>query len=118
MSSHNLFVHPWYTILHQVDNQYTCQITTWAAFSYKNELHRVPTRVWLGKRREYVHRACTSSLRACPPPMWVCVREIQRQMACVFVSVFCWGGDFVKVFVGICVDDISNKILTHAMCVK
>ena len=28
-----------------------------------------------------------------------------------------WGVDFVNVFVGICVDDISNKIL-HAMCVK
>ena len=40
-------------------------------------------------------------------------------MACLFVSVFCFegGGDFVNVFVGICVDDISNKIL-HAMCVK
>ena len=38
-------------------------------------------------------------------------------MACAFVSVFCLGGgevDFVNVFVGICVDDISNKIL-HAM---
>ena len=41
----------------------------------------------------------------------------------MFVSVF-WGWgegdggvDFVNVFVGICVDDISNKIL-HAMCVK
>ena len=35
------------------------------------------------------------------------------------MSVFCFGGevDFVNVFVGICVDDISNKIL-HAMCVK
>ena len=32
-------------------------------------------------------------------------------MACAFVS------DFVNVFVGICVDDISNKFL-HAMCVK
>ena len=43
-------------------------------------------------------------------------------MACAFVSIFCFflgvgGGDFVNVFVGICVDDISNKIL-HAMCVK
>ena len=39
-------------------------------------------------------------------------------MACAFVSVFVLGGgDFVNVFVGICVDDISNKIL-HAMCVK
>ena len=31
--------------------------------------------------------------------------------------MFFVGGDFVNVFVGICVDDISNKIL-HAMCVK
>ena len=44
-------------------------------FSYRNELHRVPARVWLGKRREYVRRACTSSLRARPPPTWVCVRD-------------------------------------------
>ena len=43
--------------LHLVDNQYTCQITTWAAFSYRNELHRVPARVWLGTKREYVHGA-------------------------------------------------------------
>ena len=44
-------------------------------FSYRNELHRVPAWVWLGKRREYVRHACTSSLRARPPPTWVCVRE-------------------------------------------
>ena len=55
--------------LHLVDNQYTCQVTTWAAFSYRNELHRVPARVWLGKRQEYVRRVCTSSLRARPPPI-------------------------------------------------
>ena len=61
--------------LHLVDNQYTCQITMWAAFSYRNELHRVPARMWSGKRREYVRRACTSSLRARPPPTWVCVRD-------------------------------------------
>ena len=100
--------------LHLVDNQYTCQITTWAALSYRNELHRVPARVWLGKRREYVRRACTSSLRACPPPTWVCVRDTN----CVLECFLFWGEvDFVNVFVGICVDDISNKIL-HAVCVK
>ena len=47
-------------------------------FSYRNELHRGPARVWLGKRREYVHRACTSSLCARPPPTCVCVRERDR----------------------------------------
>ena len=36
---------------------------------------------------------------------------------CVRECFLFWGGDFVNVFVGICVDDISNKIL-HAMCVK
>ena len=52
--------------------------------------------------------------------MYRCVweRYKPREMACAFVSVFCYGGDFVNVFVGICVDDISNKNLTHAMCVK
>ena len=44
-------------------------------FSYRNELHCVPARVWLGKRREYVRRACTSSLRARPPPTWVYGRD-------------------------------------------
>ena len=38
-------------------------------------------------------------------------------MACAFVSVFLGEVDLMNVFVGICVDDISNKIL-HAMCVK
>ena len=27
------------------------------AFSYRNELHRVPMRVWLGTKHEYVHGA-------------------------------------------------------------
>ena len=70
-----LFTHGRRSSLHQVDNQYTCQITTWAAFSYRNELHHVPARVWLGKRREYMRRACTSSPRARPPPTWVCERD-------------------------------------------
>ena len=43
---------------------YTRQIITWAAFSYRNELHRVPARVWPGTGREYVRPACTSSLGA------------------------------------------------------
>src|SRR3954464_11677557 len=73
--------------IHLVDNQYTCQITTWAAFLYRNELHRVPARVWLGKRWEYVHRACTSSLRARPPPTWACVRDTNRFREC-----FLFGG--------------------------
>ena len=58
-------------------------------FSYRNELHRVPARVWLGKRREYVRRACTSSLRARPPPTWVCVRDTNRVRECF---LFCGGG--------------------------
>ena len=103
--------------LHQVDNQYTCQITMWAAFSYRNELHHVPARVWLGKRREYVRRSCTSSLRARPPPTWVCVRDTNRVRECFLF----WGGggvgvDFVD-YLWEYVDGISNKFL-HAMCVK
>ena len=50
----------------------------------------------------------------------MCVRDTNLDKWLVrFVSVFCFGGevDFVNVFVGICVDDISNKFL-HAMCVK
>ena len=57
-------VYAWYTTLLQVNNRYTRQLITWAAFSYRNELHRVPARVWPGTRREYVCPACTSSLGA------------------------------------------------------
>ena len=32
--------------------------------------------VWLGKKRDYVHHACTSSLRARPPPMCVWERDM------------------------------------------
>ena len=70
----------------------------------------------MGVRAPCVHlfSSCTS-----PTYVGVCERERYkpREMACEFVSVFVMGGDFVNVFVGICVDDISNKIL-HAMCVK
>ena len=64
---------------------------------------------------------CMHLFSSCTSPTYVgvCERYKPRQMACAFVSVFCLGEgvDFVNVFVGICVDDISNKIL-HAMCVK
>ena len=63
-----------------------------------------------------MRRACTSSLRARPPPTWVCVRDTNRVRECfLFCGGVGWGVDFVNVFVGICVDDMSNKIL-HAMC--
>ena len=104
--------------LHEVDNQYTCQITTWAAFFVQKCAPPCTARVWLGKRRKYVRRACTSSLCARSPPTWVCVRDTNRIRECFLF----WGGGgvggwFRELFVGICVDDISNKIL-HAMCVK
>ena len=63
---------------------------------------------------------CMHLFCSCTSRTYIGVCEIYkpRQMACAFVSVF-FGGevDFVDEFVGICVDDISNKIL-HAMCVK
>ena len=69
-----------------------------------------------------VRAPCVHLFSSCTSPTYVgvCERYKPRQMACAFVSVFCFFGgevDFVNVFVGICVDDISNKIL-HAMCVK
>ena len=67
-----------------------------------------------------VRAPCMHLFSSCTSPTYMGVfeRYKPRQMACAFVSVFCFGGvDFVNVFVGICVDDISNKIL-HAMCVK
>ena len=59
------------------------------------------------------------SSRTSPTYVGVCERYKPRQMACAVRECFLYGGevDFVNVFVGICVDDISNKIL-HAMCVK
>jgi hypothetical protein len=68
-----------------------------------------------------VRAPCVHLFSSCTSPTYVgvCERYKPREMACAFVSVFCYeGGDFLNVFVGICVDDISNKILTHAMCVK
>ena len=55
----------------------------------------------------HLFSSCTS-----PTYVGVCERYKPRQMACAFVSVFCFGGevDFVNVFVGICVHDISKKI--------
>ena len=70
-----LFTHGRRSSLHQVDNQYTCQITTWAAFSYRNELHRVPARVWLGKRREYVPFVHLFSSCTSPTYVGVCERD-------------------------------------------
>ena len=69
-----------------------------------------------GVRAPCVHlfSSCTSHTY-----VGVCERYKPRKMACAFVNVFCLGGgDFVNVFVGICVVDISNKNLTDAMCVK
>ena len=71
-----------------------------------------------------VRAPCVHLFSSCTSPTYVgvCERYKPRQRACAFMSVFCFflGGeiDFVNVFVGICVDDISNKNLTHAMCVK
>ena len=67
-----------------------------------------------------VRAPCVHLFSSCTSPTYVgvCERYKPRQMTCVFVSVFLGGEvDFVNVFVGICVDDISNKIL-HAMRVK
>ena len=67
-----------------------------------------------------VRAPCMHLFSSCTSPTYVgvCERYKPRQMACAFVSVFCFFSgevDFVNEFVGICVDDISNKIL-HAMC--
>ena len=81
----------------------------WAAISYRNELHHVPARVWLGTKHEYVHGAPILFLYTYTTYVGVCERYKPRKMACAFVSVFCFGGiDFVNVFVGICANDVSN----------
>ena len=40
-----------------------------------------------------MRRACTSSLRARPPPTWVCVRDTNRVRECFLF----WGGGGVGV---------------------
>ena len=62
-----------------------------------------------------VRAPCMHLFSSCTSSIYVGVCE----RLCAFMSVFCFGGgvDFVNVFVGVCSDDISNKIL-HAMCVK
>ena len=57
-------VYALYTTLLRVNNHYMRPIIMSASFSYGNELHHVPARVWSGTRREYVRPACTSSLGA------------------------------------------------------
>ena len=80
---------------------------------YINELHRVPAQVWLGKRREYVHRAPILFLYTYTTYVGLCERDtnLERDGVCVRECFWFGGCDLVNVFMGICVDDISNKIL-------
>ena len=58
----------------------------------RNELHRVPARVWLGTKREYVHGAPILFLYTYTTYVGLCERDI----VCGFVRVL--GGGSIKKF--------------------
>ena len=105
--------------LHQVDNQYTVKLP--CGLPFRTEMSSTVYLRGCGWERDGSACAVRAPLLFVHVPHLLgCVRDRYkpRQMVCAFVSVFCLGGcDFVNVFVGICVDYISNKIL-NAMCVK
>ena len=75
-------------------------------FSYRNELHRVPARVWLGTKREYVHGAPILFLYTYTTYVGLCERDTNLERYSVWVlESFFWGGG-------------QSKNVTYAMCVK
>ena len=62
-------------------------------FSYRNELHRVPARVWLGMKREYVHGAPILFLYTYTTYVGLCERDTNLERYSVWVlESFFWGG--------------------------
>ena len=61
------------------------QISTWAAISYRNELHPVPARVWLGTKREYVHGAPILFLYTYNTYVGLCERDTNLERYSVWV---------------------------------
>ena len=72
----------------------------------RNELHRVPARVWLGTKREYVRDAPILFLYMYTTYVGLCERDtnLERYSVWVLESFICVGG--------------QSKNLTYAMCVK
>ena len=78
----------------------------WGAISYRNELHRVPARVWLGTKREYMHGAPILFLYTYTTYVGLRERDtnLERYRVWVHESFVGWGG--------------QSKNVTYAMCVK
>ena len=64
------------------------------ALTSQNELHRVPARVWLGTKREYVHGAPILFLYTYTTYVGLCERDTNLETYSVWVleSFFCGGG--------------------------
>ena len=59
----------------------------------RNELHRVPARVWLRTKREYVHGAPILFLYTCTTYMGLCERDTNLERYSVWVlESFLWAG--------------------------
>ena len=74
---------------------------------WRNELHRVPARVWLGTKREYVHGAPILFLYTYTTYMGLCQRDtkLERYSVWVLESFFLGRGG-------------QSKNVTYAVCVK
>ena len=72
----------------------------------RNELHRVPARVWLGTKREYVHGAPILFLYMYTTYVGLCERDTNVERYNVWVRESYSGGE------------VQSKNVTYAMCVK
>ena len=70
----------------------------WAAISYRNELHRVPARVWLGTKREYVHGAPILLLYMYTTYVGLCERDTNLERYSVWVLESFFVGGSIKKF--------------------
>ena len=97
------FVHAWYMTSVGKQPLHAFKLARGLPFSYRNELHRVPARVWLGTKREYV-----DLFSSCVYTTYVglCERDtnVERYSVWVHESFFGKGG--------------QSKNVTYAMCVK
>ena len=79
------FVHAWYTTSLGKQPLHAFKLARWAAISYRNELHRVPARVWLGTKREYVNDALILFLYTYTTYVGLCERDTNLERYSVWV---------------------------------
>ena len=99
------FVHVWYTTSVGKQPLHAFKLARGLPFSYKNDLHRVPARVWLGTKREYVHGAPILFLYTYTSYVGLCERDTNLERYSVWVLESFGGGG-------------QSKNVTYAMCVK